>query len=90
MTLVDVTDIPIEEIVSNGVRTSDKDYDVDIIVFATGFDAMTGPLTKINIRGRGGQALADKWADGPTNYLGLMIAGFPIFLPLPARAARRC
>ena len=59
------------------MRTSDKTYDFDIIVFGTGFDAMTGPLKKIDIRGRGGAALADAWADGPHTYLGLMVAGFP-------------
>jgi cyclohexanone monooxygenase len=77
--LVDVTETPIEEITPSGVRTSEKEFAVDIIVFGTGFDAMTGPLKKIDIRGRGGEALADVWADGPSSYLGLMVAGFPNF-----------
>jgi cyclohexanone monooxygenase len=59
------------------VRTSDKEYAFDIIVFATGFDAMTGPLNKIKVTGRSGQRLAEKWADGPCSYLGLAVAGFP-------------
>ena len=75
--LVDLSDTPIEEITPKGVRTSDKEYEVDIIVFATGFDALTGPLKKINIRGRGGRRLADQWADGPSSYLGVAVAGFP-------------
>ena len=75
--LVDVNETPIEEITPNGIRTSDREYEFDIIVFATGFDAMTGPLTKINIRGRGGQLLSQKWSDGPHSYLGVAVAGFP-------------
>jgi cation diffusion facilitator CzcD-associated flavoprotein CzcO len=75
--LVDVNETPIEEITRKGIRTSDKEYEFDIIVFATGFDAMTGPLTKINIRGRGGQLLSQKWSDGPHSYLGVAVAGFP-------------
>jgi len=75
--LVDVNETPIEAITPTGLRTKDRAFDVDIIVYGTGFDAMTGPLKKIDIRGRGGEALAEKWADGPRSYLGLMIAGFP-------------
>jgi cation diffusion facilitator CzcD-associated flavoprotein CzcO len=75
--LVDVNETPIVEITPNGIRTSDQEYEFDIIVFATGFDAMTGPLKKINIRGRAGRLLAQKWGDGPHSYLGLAIAGFP-------------
>jgi len=75
--LVDVNETPIEEITPNGIRTGDREYEFDIIVFATGFDAMTGPLTKINIRGRGGQLLSQKWSDGPQSYLGVAVAGFP-------------
>jgi cation diffusion facilitator CzcD-associated flavoprotein CzcO len=75
--LVDVNETPIEEITPKGIRTSDKDYEFDIIVFATGFDAMTGPLKKINIRGRGGQLLSEKWSEGPHSYLGVAVAGFP-------------
>jgi hypothetical protein len=54
-----------------------KEHEVDIIVIATGFDALTGPLKNLGIRGRGGQSLAQKWEDGPETYLGLAMAGFP-------------
>jgi cyclohexanone monooxygenase len=75
--LVDVNETPILEITPKGIRTSDQEYEFDIIVFATGFDAMTGPLKKINIRGRSGQSLVQKWGDGPHSYLGVAMAGFP-------------
>ncbi|MBI5942441.1 MAG: NAD(P)/FAD-dependent oxidoreductase [Caulobacterales bacterium] len=77
VTLVDVSTAPIEAITGAGIRTANGDYAVDSIVFAIGFDAMTGALGKIDIRGRGGLALKDKWAHGPRTYLGLMSAGFP-------------
>jgi cyclohexanone monooxygenase len=77
VTLVDIRSNPIEEILPNGVRTGGKDYEVDALVLATGFDAMTGSVAKIDIRGRNGQTLNQKWAAGPRTYLGLMSAGFP-------------
>jgi cation diffusion facilitator CzcD-associated flavoprotein CzcO len=77
VSLVDVRSAPIVAITPNGLRTADAEYEFDIIVFATGFDAMTGSLQKIDIRGKGGQALADKWEGGPRTYLGLQVAGFP-------------
>ena len=77
VTLVDISDAPIEEITRTGLRSGGRDYALDTIVFAIGFDAMTGPLLRIDIRGRDGQALKEKWADGPRTYLGLAIAGFP-------------
>ena len=77
MTLVDIKSNPIEEITANAVRTGGKEYEVDALVLATGFDAMTGSVAKIDIRGRGGQTLNQKWAEGPRTYLGLMSAGFP-------------
>jgi cyclohexanone monooxygenase len=77
VTLVDIKSNPIEEILPNGVRTSVKDYEVDTLVLATGFDAMTGSVAKIDIRGRNGQTLNQKWAEGPRTYLGVMSAGFP-------------
>lgn len=77
VTLVDVRSSPIEELTPAGVRTGGKEYELDAIVFATGFDAMTGALFAIDIRGAGGLALKEKWADGPRAYLGLMVAGFP-------------
>ncbi len=75
--LVDVRLAPIREITPTGLRTQDAEYEFDALVFATGFDAMTGPLNRINIRGRGGQLLREKWAEGPKTYLGLTSAGFP-------------
>lgn len=77
VTLVDVSESPIEEITPTGLRVGDEAYDLDCIVFATGFDAMTGALLKVDIRGRGGQRLGEKWAEGPKTYLGLQTAGFP-------------
>ncbi|OLL20564.1 MULTISPECIES: flavin-containing monooxygenase [unclassified Rhodococcus (in: high G+C Gram-positive bacteria)] len=75
--IVDVKDTPIDEITATGVRVGERTYEVDTIVLATGFDAMTGPLLAMDIRGRGGQTLAEKWAYGPRTYLGIMIHGFP-------------
>ena len=77
VTLVDVKAAPIERIEPDGVRTTDAPYPLDIIVFATGFDAMTGPMLRMNITGRGGVSLAQAWEAGPRTYLGLQIAGFP-------------
>jgi cation diffusion facilitator CzcD-associated flavoprotein CzcO len=77
VSLVDLRATPIEAITPTGVRTSDKEYPLDIIVFATGFDALTGPLLRIDIRGRDGLALSEVWRAGPRNYLGLQVAGFP-------------
>ncbi|MER2173012.1 MAG: cyclohexanone monooxygenase, partial [Psychrobacillus psychrodurans] len=77
--LVDVKKAPIEEITSNGIRTEDGEYELDVIVFATGFDGMTGSLFKIDIRGRDNVALKEKWENGAKTktYLGLTTAGFP-------------
>src|SRR5216683_4110890 len=77
VTLVDIKSNPIEAILPDAVRTGGKDYEVDALVLATGFDAMTGSVAKIDIRGRKGQTLNQKWAEGPKTYLGLMSAGFP-------------
>ena len=77
VTLVDLRKAPLEEVIPGGLRTRDATYDLDIIVFATGYNAMTGALLAIDIRGRGGQSLRDKWAAGPRAYLGISIAGFP-------------
>ena len=77
VTLVDIKGAPIEEITPNGLRTGGQEYEFDAIVFATGFDAMTGSLLKMGIVGRGGRQLSEKWAAGPRTYLGLMTAGFP-------------
>ena len=77
VTLVDLKKSPLVEITPRGIRTQDREYELDAIVFATGFDAMTGALFNIDLRGRSGAALKDKWAGGPRTYLGLMTAGFP-------------
>jgi cyclohexanone monooxygenase len=77
VTLVDIKSNPIVEILPNAVRTRDKEYEVDALVLATGFDAMTGSVAKIDIRGCNGQTLNQKWTEGPKTYLGLMSAGFP-------------
>jgi cyclohexanone monooxygenase len=77
VTLVDVSRAPIEAITPKGVRTGGVEYAVDDLVFATGFDAMTGALLDIDIRGRGGLPLREAWAGGPRTYLGIAIAGFP-------------
>ena len=77
VTLIDVNEKPIEEITPKGVRTGGIEYELDILVTATGFDAVTGALSRIDIRGRGGRSLRDKWADGPRALLGIMTAGFP-------------
>jgi cation diffusion facilitator CzcD-associated flavoprotein CzcO len=77
VTLVDVKDRPIEAITPTSVRAHGRDYEIDTLVIATGFDAMTGALTRVDIRGRNGAALAERWADGPTSYLGLAMTDFP-------------
>ncbi|MEA2821099.1 MAG: hypothetical protein QOJ86_3103 [Bradyrhizobium sp.] len=77
VTLVDVSKAPIEAITPTGVKVGDREYVLDCIIFATGFDAMTGALLKVDIRGRDGLSLRDKWAAGPRTYLGLGVADFP-------------
>jgi len=77
VTLIDIANTPIERITPDGVRVGGRDYAVDSIVFATGFDAMTGALLRIDIRGRGGLTLKEKWEAGPRTYLGLGVSGFP-------------
>jgi cyclohexanone monooxygenase len=77
VTLVDLGGAPIEAITVTGVKVGGKEYSVDSLVLATGFDAMTGALTRIDIRGTGGETLREKWSAGPRAYLGLMSAGFP-------------
>lgn len=75
--LVDVKETPITRITATGITVGDVDHPLDVIIFATGFDAVTGAFRSIDFRGRGGVRLVDKWAEGPTAYLGLGIAGFP-------------
>jgi cation diffusion facilitator CzcD-associated flavoprotein CzcO len=78
VTLVDVKSDPIERLTATGIQTkSGAKYDVDMVVFATGYDALTGSLTRMDIRGRDGVSLAKVWEHGPQSYLGLMVVGFP-------------
>jgi cyclohexanone monooxygenase len=77
VTLVPVDSHPIERITSAGIVANSKEFECDAIVYATGFDAMTGSLLKIDIRGRNYQSLSDAWNAGPVTYLGLMTSGFP-------------
>lgn len=77
VTLVDLKKTPIAEVSASGVHTSDATFELDALVCATGYDALTGALLNIDIRGVGGQQLKQKWANGPRTYLGLMTAGFP-------------
>jgi cation diffusion facilitator CzcD-associated flavoprotein CzcO len=90
--LVDVRETPIEKITSKGIKTSDQEYEFDMIIYATGFDAVTGAFDRIDIRGRDGLKLKDKWDGGPKTMLGLNIAGFPNLLTLvgPHNAASFC
>jgi cation diffusion facilitator CzcD-associated flavoprotein CzcO len=78
--LVDISKTPIERITEKGIRTTARDYEFDIIVYATGFDAITGAYDRIDIRGIGGQRLFDKWKDGPDTFLGMLVHGFPNLL----------
>ena len=77
VSLVNLRRTPIETITETGIETSDGAREFDAIVYATGFDAMTGPLLRVDIRGRGGKRLVDAWIDGPRSYLGVAIHGFP-------------
>jgi cation diffusion facilitator CzcD-associated flavoprotein CzcO len=90
--LVDLHESPIERITPKGIKTSATEYEFDVIIYATGFDAVTGPLTRIDIRGEGGLSIKDKWADGPRTYLGIQSAGFPNLFTLvgPHNGATFC
>ncbi len=77
--LVDLRKTPLVSMDEIGVNTSDAHFDFDVVVYATGFDAMTGAVTRVDIRGVGGKALAGEWEGGPRNYLGLCVSGFPNF-----------
>jgi cation diffusion facilitator CzcD-associated flavoprotein CzcO len=90
--LVDVRETPIERISATGIRTTAAQHDVDMTVYATGFDAIIGAFDRIDIRGRDGCRLRDAWADGPSTYLGLQIPGFPNLFTLvgPHNAATFC
>jgi cation diffusion facilitator CzcD-associated flavoprotein CzcO len=75
--LVDITETPIERITPEGIKTGDREYEFDIIIYATGFDAITGSFDRIDIRGVDGARLKDRWKRGPETYLGVMVDGFP-------------
>jgi cation diffusion facilitator CzcD-associated flavoprotein CzcO len=75
--LVDISDSPIERITPGGIVARGEEHEVDVIVFATGFDAMTGALLRVDVKGRDGVSLRDAWAEGPKTYLGLQTPGFP-------------
>ena len=77
VTLVDVRKAPIETITETGIQTSIGHHDLDVLIYATGFDAMTGALLRAGIKGRNGVSLNDRWADGPVAYLGLQMRDFP-------------
>ena len=87
--LVDLKATPIERITPTGLRTAEREFELDIIVYATGFDAFTGAYDRIDIRGLGGEKLRDKWARGPITYLGMLVHGFPnmVMLGGPQTAA---
>ena len=80
--LVDLQETPIERITPRGVQTKGAEYEVDILIYATGFDAVTGSLTRLDIRGEEGISLREKWVDGPKSYLGFQSVGFPNFFTL--------
>jgi cation diffusion facilitator CzcD-associated flavoprotein CzcO len=80
--LVDIKETPIERITPTGLRTSDAEYEFDIIVYATGFDAITGSFDRIDLRGAGGLKLKDKWNGGPQTYLGVLVEDFPNMMML--------
>jgi cation diffusion facilitator CzcD-associated flavoprotein CzcO len=77
VSLVNLRATPIERITATGIQTAQAEYPLDILIFATGFDAMTGSLLKMDIQGRDGNQLKEVWRDGPRNYLGLQVPGFP-------------
>ena len=81
--LVDISETPIVEVTETGLRTTERDYDFDIIVYATGFDAITGAFDHIDIQGVGAAKLRDKWSEGPSTFLGMLVHGFPNLL-MPA------
>jgi cation diffusion facilitator CzcD-associated flavoprotein CzcO len=80
--LVDITETPIERITPTGIKTGAAQYEFDIIIYATGFDAITGSFDRIDLRGAGGVRLKDKWNGGPQTYLGVMVDGFPNMMML--------
>lgn len=90
--LVDVRETPITRVTPRGLQVGDQHYDLDVLIYATGFDAVTGSFDQIDIRGKGGASLKDVWQDGPVTYLGLQVHGFPNFFTLvgPHNGATFC
>lgn len=90
--LVNIRETPIEEVTERGIRTSLGEYPLDVIVWATGFDAGTGSLTRIEIRGKDGTQLGQKWSKGPSTFLGMLVSGFPNLFMVngPQNAAGLC
>lgn len=78
--LVDISETPLERITEKGIRTTEEEFEFDIIIYATGFDAITGSFDHIDIQGRNGLTLREKWFDNPTTFLGMMVSGFPNLL----------
>ena len=78
--LVDISKTPLERVTETGLRTTEQDYEFDVIVYATGFDAITGAYDHADIQGIGGERLRDKWREGPSTFLGVFIHGFPNLL----------
>ena len=81
--LVDISETPIDRITTDGLKTSAESFSFDVIVYATGFDAITGSFDRVDIQGLKGARLRDKWFEGPSTYLGMMVHGFPTFSCLP-------
>ncbi|RYF10567.1 MAG: hypothetical protein EOO40_04935, partial [Deltaproteobacteria bacterium] len=92
VSLVDIKATPIERITATGIKTSDAERDFDMIIYATGFDAVTGSFDRVSFTGTDGLTLKDKWQEGTQTYLGLMSHGFPNMLTLvgPHNASTRC
>ena len=78
--LVDISETPLERVTAAGIRTTEHEFEFDIIIYATGFDAITGSFDHIDIQGRDGMTLREKWFDNPTTFLGMMVSGFPNLL----------
>ena len=86
--LVDLSETPIERFTATGIQTTAGHHELDLIVYATGFDAITGGYDRIDVRGVDGQALRDKWRDSPSTYLGVLTHGFPNLLMVAGPAER--
>ena len=80
VSIVDLRDNSVEEVTATGLKTQNGEYEFDVLVYATGFDAMTGTIKRLNIRGRDNVLLSDTWKDGPRMYMGLQSVGFPQLL----------